>query len=177
MVAVALETEAGPLERVRTFVLKPPQQVMPYWLALGAIAVLFVLRAALEPWLHDRAPFLMFLPAILLAAGLGGLKPGLMATVVSLGLGLVFADGADGLTIPELIEAALFAVVGVGVSWFGEQLCRTRIRDQENARALRTADSTFKRLRTMPGSARRSSSSASLIAATRTGSKPWKALR
>jgi two-component system, LuxR family, sensor kinase FixL len=136
MVVVAVETEAGPLERVRTFVLKPPQQVAPYWLALGAIAVLFVLRAALEPWLHDRAPFLMFLPAILLAAGLGGLKPGLMATVVSLGLGLVFADDADGLTNPELIEAALFVAVGVGISCFGEQLRRARIRDEANARAL-----------------------------------------
>jgi two-component system, LuxR family, sensor kinase FixL len=136
MVVVALETEAGPLERLSTFVLKPPQQVVPYWLALGAMAVLFVLRAALAPWLHDRAPFLMFLPAILLAAGLGGLKPGLMATVVSLGLGLVFADDADGLTNPELIEAALFVAVGVGVSCFGEQLRRTRIRDEGNARAL-----------------------------------------
>ncbi|MGZ5861926.1 MAG: PAS domain S-box protein [Methyloceanibacter sp.] len=121
---------------MRNFVLKPAQQVAPYWLALGAIAVLFVLRAALEPWLHDRAPFLMFLPAILLAAGLGGLKPGLMATVVSLGLGLVFADDADGLTNPELIEAALFVAVGVGISCFGEQLRRARIRDEANARAL-----------------------------------------
>ncbi|MGZ5849407.1 MAG: PAS domain S-box protein [Methyloceanibacter sp.] len=121
---------------MRNFVLKPAQQVAPYWLALGAIAVLFVLRAALEPWLHDRAPFLMFLPAILLAAGLGGLKPGLMATVVSLGLGLVFADDADGLTNPELLEAALFVAVGVGISCFGEQLRRARIRDEANARAL-----------------------------------------
>jgi two-component system sensor kinase FixL len=136
MVVVGFEKEAGPLERVRTFVLKRPQQVVPYWLAPGVIAVLFVLRAALEPWLHDHAPFLMFLPAILLAAGLGGLKPGLMATVVSLGLGLVFADDADGLTNPELIEAALFVAVGVGISCFGEQLRRARIRDEGNARAL-----------------------------------------
>jgi two-component system, LuxR family, sensor kinase FixL len=136
MVVVGFEKEAGPLERMRTFVLKRPQQVVPYWLAPGVIAVLFVLRAALEPWLHDHAPFLMFLPAILLAAGLGGLKPGLMATVVSLGLGLVFADDADGLTNPELIEAALFVAVGVGISCFGEQLRRARIRDEGNARAL-----------------------------------------
>jgi two-component system sensor kinase FixL len=133
---MALQTEAGRLERLRTSILTPSHAAAPYWLALAAIAVLLILRTALQPWLHDHTPFLMFLPAILLAAGRGGLGPGLMATVLSLGLGLVFAAGADGLTDPELIEAALFVAVGVGVSCFGEQLCRARIRDHENARAL-----------------------------------------
>jgi len=137
---VALQTEAGELDRLRTSILTPSQSAAPYWLALAAIAVLLVLRAALQPWVHDHVPFLMFLPAILLAAGLGGFKPGLLTTMVSLGLGLVFAGGADGLTNPELIEAALFLAVGVGVSWFGEQLCRARVRGRENARAVRARE-------------------------------------
>jgi two-component system, LuxR family, sensor kinase FixL len=106
---------------------------------LGTVGVLLALRIVLQPWLQDHAAFLMFLPAILLVAGLGGLGPGLLATILSLVLGLVFTGG-NGLTRPELIEAIIFAVVGAGISWFGEQLCRTRIRNQKTARNLRARE-------------------------------------
>ncbi|MGB0055946.1 MAG: PAS domain S-box protein [Methyloceanibacter sp.] len=41
---------------------------------------------------------------------------------------------------PEIGEAAIFAIVGVGISWFGEQLYRIRRHDQETARNLRTRE-------------------------------------
>ena len=135
---MALQTEAGREERLGTPILKPLQATMPYWLALGVTAALLVLHAALQPWLQDRAPFLIFLPAVLLAGGLGGFGPGLLATALGLGLGVYFVGGMGGITNPQLIEAALFALVGVGAAWFGEQLRRARIRDRgECPRALR----------------------------------------
>jgi two-component system sensor kinase FixL len=133
---MALQSEAGGLARLRNGILKPPPAAAAYWLAGIAIAVLFGIHAALEQWLHGQALFLLFIPAILLAAGLGGVKPGLLATGLGLCLGLVFASAPDGLTKPALIEGAIFAVVGLGISRFGEQLCRIRTRDQEMARTL-----------------------------------------
>ena len=133
---MALQSEAGREERPGTAILKPLHAAMPYWLALGATAALLMLHAALPPWLHDRAPFLLFLPAAFLAGGFGGFGPGLLATALGLGLGLYFVGGVGGMIDPQLMEAALFALVGIGAAWFGEQLRRARLRDRENARAL-----------------------------------------
>ena len=46
----------------------------------------------------------------------------------------------ENLTRPEIVEAAIFAAVGVGISWFGEQLCRTRLHDQNTADNLRARE-------------------------------------
>jgi two-component system sensor kinase FixL len=67
------------------------------------------------------------------------LGPGLLATALSLVLG-IFVGGVENLTRPEIIEAAIFAAVGIGISWFGEQLCRTRLHDQDTANNLRARE-------------------------------------
>ena len=106
-----------------------------YWNAAGAVGLLLLLRWGLHPWLGDRAAFVIFIPALLLAAGLGGLGPGLLATALSLIFGLLLVRSGK-LTNPGILEAIVFAVVGVGISWFGEQLRRTRIRDRKTAQDL-----------------------------------------
>lgn len=120
--------------------LDPPSTASYYGLALTAVGVALVLRIGLQPWLDGHVAFLLFVPAILLAAGVGGLGPGLLATGLGLILGVAFVRGGVGLARPELIEAAIFAGVGAGVSWFGEQLCRTRRHDQDTARHLRARE-------------------------------------
>jgi two-component system sensor kinase FixL len=102
-----------------------------YWSAALAVGFMLLLSWGLYPWLHGRGAFLIFVPAILFAAGLGGLWPGLLATALSLAAGLLLS-GADS----HGLVAAIFAVVGGGIAWFGEQLRRTRIRDQQHARDL-----------------------------------------
>ena len=57
--------------------------------ALGTGAVIAV-RWALAPWLHNDAPFLPFLAAVLAAAWLGGLRPGFVATLLG-ALALLYA--------------------------------------------------------------------------------------
>jgi two-component system sensor kinase FixL len=118
----------------------PPSTASHYGLALTAVGVALVLRIGLQPWLGDHVAFLLFIPAILLAAGVGGLGPGLLATGLGLILGVAFVRGGAGLARPETIEAAIFAGVGAGIAWFGEQLCRTRRHDQETARNLRARE-------------------------------------
>lgn len=106
-------------------------------LGLLALAALVVLRIGLDPWLSGRATFLLFIPAVLLAAVTGGLLPGLAAAALGVAIGLLFGDGLGS---AELIEAALFVLVGMGISWFGEQLCTSRAHDRNTTRDLRARE-------------------------------------
>ena len=64
------------------------QEVLCYALAPAAVAIAFLARLALTPILGDVSPYLLFVPAVLVAGGLGGLGPGLLATGLSVVLGL-----------------------------------------------------------------------------------------
>jgi len=134
---VSTRTETGLLEKFRTAILAPQTSAGALWLAFGATAVLFALRMFLQPWLQDHAAFLLFIPAVLLAAGVGGLRPGILATLLGLILGVLFVRSGGGpLEVSQILEAAIFAAVGCGIAWFGEQLCRTRAHDRKMARDL-----------------------------------------
>jgi two-component system sensor kinase FixL len=127
------------LERFRQAVLDPAPSVAHYGAALGAMGVVLLLAWVLRPLLPGQAPFLIFIPGVLFAAGAGGIGPGLLVTAITAVLGvLLVGDGT--LPAPALLEAAVFAVVGVGISWFGELLRRTRIRSRRNARELRARE-------------------------------------
>jgi two-component system, LuxR family, sensor kinase FixL len=98
---------------------------LPYGVAPIAVAFAFVARLTLTPLLPDDAPYLVFVPAVLVAAGLGGLGPGLLATGLSVLLGFFFVAPA-AYRAPEIVNAAIFALIGVGIAWSGEQLLRHR---------------------------------------------------
>ena len=136
---MTLQSKASNFERLRGLVFNPQSAAAHYWVAIAAVALLLLLRIELGPWLHAHGEFLLFIPASLLAAGVGGLGPGLVATALSLISGILIG-GVENPSKPEIGEAAIFAVVGVGISWFGEQLYRIRRHDQETARNLRTRE-------------------------------------
>ena len=136
---MSLLSESGQLAKLTRTLQFPRSAAAHYWLAVVAVAALLLLRLGLGPLLHGNGAFLLFIPAILLAAGVGGLGPGLLATALSVLAG-IFAGGTETLTTPELVEIAIFAAVGIGISWFGEQLHRTRIHDRETARVLRARE-------------------------------------
>jgi two-component system sensor kinase FixL len=125
---VARKEEESWLDRSWRAVNNPDIARAHYFAAIAA--VFFMLLAAWgHTWLQDRASFLIFIPALLIAAGFGGLGPGLLATFLSVTLGLLLI-GRSELTNPALLEAAIFVIVGVGISWFGEQLRRTRMKSR-----------------------------------------------
>jgi two-component system, LuxR family, sensor kinase FixL len=97
-----------------------------YGLALATVAIAFALRAALNPLFADEARFLLFIPAVLIASGLGGLGPGLLATALGTLLGFFFAPQPMHPAVSELVSAAAFVAIGAGMAWWGEQLIRTR---------------------------------------------------
>jgi two-component system sensor kinase FixL len=106
---------------------QPLRQLLSrYGIALLAVALAFAARAALASVLHSEAPFIFFVPAVLAASGIGGLGPGLLATLLSLGLGLTFTPGFPAPTPPEIVNALTFGVIGVGVAFWGAQIAATR---------------------------------------------------
>ncbi|HLC08378.1 MAG TPA: PAS domain S-box protein, partial [Methyloceanibacter sp.] len=136
---VATRSEAGRVERFFGALLDPTTSRTHYWAAAAAVGVLLMLAWGLHPWLEDRGSFLIFIPAVLFAAGFGGLGPGLLAMALSVVLGVLLVGGGN-LTQPALLEALIFAIVGGGISWFGEQLRRTRIRDLKHTQDLRARE-------------------------------------
>jgi two-component system sensor kinase FixL len=110
------------------------QETLRYALAPVAVAIAFLARLALTPILGDASPYLLFVPAVLTAAGLGGLGPGLLATGLSVVFGFFVSTISPSLSVPEIVDAALFTLIGVGIAWSGEQLQRSRIRAAASTR-------------------------------------------
>ena len=138
-----LGSNTGSLGTLKRSLRDPAYPARPYLLALLAVAIMFAVRLVLGLWLKVEAPFIFFIPAVMLASLLGGLWPGMLATALGLLLGLFFVDNADVAdqeTIATVAEGAIFAFVGVTVAVFGKQLHKTRTRYQENARNLKARE-------------------------------------
>lgn len=107
-----------------------------------AVAAMVAVRLALDPALGDGSPFLLFTPAVMLAAWYGGVWPGLLATLLSAGVGLRFLGAArHPLTLDELDRLTLFLVVGAAVTWLqvrvraAAERIRTLLKSEQAARA------------------------------------------
>jgi two-component system, LuxR family, sensor kinase FixL len=138
-VSVATRREGGRIDRLIRALFDPTASRVHYWAAVGAVGIWLMFAWGLHPWLQDRGSFLIFIPAALFAAGFGGVGPGLLATALSVAIGVLLVGGGD-LSQPALLEALIFAIVGGGISWFGEQLRRSRIRDATHAQDLRARE-------------------------------------
>jgi len=111
-----------------------PRDVLGYAIAATAVAIAFAARAALSPILQDHSPYLFFVPAVLVAAGLGGFGPGLFATLLGMVLGFLLLENLSAITLPAIVSAAVFGLIGGGTAWGGEQLKRNRERAATSAR-------------------------------------------
>ncbi len=96
-----------------------------YGYAILLVLVAWSLREVLAPVLPSETRFLYFVPSVLIAAWIGGLGPGLFATVLSIASSFLIAD-APPVTSATFINFAAFAVIGIGVSWGGELLHRSQ---------------------------------------------------
>jgi len=101
---------------------------MRHGIAPTAVALALAARALLAPILHDDSIFLYFVPTVLISAGVGGLGPGLLATTLSLVAAFFVLSSASAISNTGLLNATAFAVIGIGVSWGGGLLHRSRRR-------------------------------------------------
>jgi two-component system sensor kinase FixL len=101
--------------------------VMPFVVSTFAVAAGGVVRLALDPMLGDRAVFLFFVPALLIAAVTGGWLPASATTLLSLALGFA-VFGRYGRMLGNQIDAAVFGLLGVAMAVGGERLRRSQAR-------------------------------------------------
>jgi two-component system sensor kinase FixL len=127
------------------------RQAVRYGLAPAAVALAFAARALLSPILQNEETFLFFVPAVLVASGLGGLGPGLLATALSLVLGFTFFSAFPSLSAAEVVNVCAFVAICGGMAWWGEQLIRARDQTTESTRDLLAREAHVKSiLETVP---------------------------
>ena len=93
-----------------------------YVLAVVAVALTVGVRLALQGVIENRAAFILFVPAILVASIAGGIGPSITAVALSV-LGALYIGGlAEG----TWMQLAIFAIVGLAIAWMGEMLHHAR---------------------------------------------------
>ena len=107
-----------------------------YAIALIATAIALSVRLLLGPFLEGRLLLVLFVPAVLVAGGLGGLGPGLFAMVLSLlcAGGIIVVSAAH--SVPNLVDLLAFSVVSIGIASFGDRLQRSRTEAAAQNRTL-----------------------------------------
>jgi two-component system sensor kinase FixL len=104
------------------------RDVLRYAVAPGTIALAVAARLLLAPVASEESLYLFLVPAVLAAAGIGGLGPGLGATLLGLLLGLFAFNPHPQLMTADIANAAAFGAIGAGVAWIGESLRQNRVR-------------------------------------------------
>jgi len=97
-----------------------------YGLAIAVAAMGLAVEVALARLLPAEKSFLFYMPAILIASAFAGWGPGLFATGLGACFGLLVAGAYGEISPVELLNASLLALVGIGISWRGELLRRSR---------------------------------------------------
>jgi PAS domain S-box-containing protein len=107
-------------------------RLVAYGVAVLATGLSVLLRLALFGLVANRSPFITFFPSIILSAYLGGVRPGLLATLLSaLAADYFLIEPRGSLWIDDVGEAyalGLFVLTGVALSVWGESRLRSRRR-------------------------------------------------
>jgi PAS domain S-box-containing protein len=118
--------------------------VRAYGFALLAFLSCTLLRLALDPWLGTSVPFLLFIPAIIVAAGYGGFGPGLFVTILSAATAFVrYVEPIGELSMKQpadLVRLALFVGSGLLIARLSETLRRAETDRSQLASIVESSD-------------------------------------
>ncbi len=99
-----------------------------FWFRYGTAAVaailVFLLFSLLRQYFADRTFMLIYMPVVVYAAFAGGLGPALLATVLCIGISLIFLGQELVVNPANLIDVAFFAVLGPVLGFVGKRLLR-----------------------------------------------------
>jgi two-component system, LuxR family, sensor kinase FixL len=109
------------------------QRLASYGVAFGAVIAVFAIRMAFEPLLHDRARYLFFTVAVLIAGFSGGALPTIAAMALSaiLVISIWGINGGGG-----QLELIAFVVTSIGIASCAFHLSYLRRRAAEAAEEL-----------------------------------------
>jgi PAS domain S-box-containing protein len=111
-------------------------RLVAYGVAVLATGLSVLLRLALFGFVGNRAPYITFFPAIILSAYMGGVRPGLLATLLSaVAADFILIEPRFTLVIRDPAEAyalGLFVLIGVALSGLGESRLRFQRRVAAN---------------------------------------------
>lgn len=117
--------------------------LIQYGISILSVAVAWLALRQLSPILGTEAPYLFFTPAVLVAAGLGGLGPGLIATALSTAV-VLLGGGHTTLMGAEVLDDLIFVLIGGSMAWVGEQLQRSRLRASTSTADALSREAHFK---------------------------------
>jgi two-component system, LuxR family, sensor kinase FixL len=112
------------------------QPWVPYLAAILLVLVILAIRFALHNLLPTSAVGLLFTPAILVAAMLGGTWPGLFAIIIATPAVYYFTQLRSDPVDSSVFNIVLFVVVGATIAWLGGVLNRGRAEWSETRTAL-----------------------------------------
>ena len=112
----------------------------PYLLAALAVAATALLRGLLRPILLDTYPYMLFSMPIIIGAWYGGIRPGILASILSLLAGHYFfvppfhafllTQARDG------VSSVIFVAIAVLTSWLARKLHTETARAEEGERRI-----------------------------------------
>jgi signal transduction histidine kinase/CheY-like chemotaxis protein len=143
---------ARALDRLVSAAAADPAPARRYALSVVVSLAAVAVRFAATAWLGKTAPFALFLPAVVLSAGYGGLWPGLLSTLLLTVAGVALFEQpfvSSGDSTGGAVRTFFFALNGMVVSGLAAVLhhARRRVRHLEREREDEAASRSAERLR------------------------------
>ncbi len=115
-----------------------PSLTLPVTLALAAVAIAIGagVRIAFAAELGQRATFIFFVPAVVVAGAFSGLRAGIAASIAGAAVGLWCDSMAGPITMGSGIAAAAFVAIGGAVALGGEWFQRARAHAEQVTEGL-----------------------------------------
>ena len=137
-----------PLAQYRTVTgLSAGSRLLRYGVAVIAVGLATLLGLYLRPYSYTT-PFLFFYPAVFIAVWIGGLKPGLLATVlasVSASFFFLAPYNVFGSNVPNLLRTVFFGLTFASICWLAD-LARKNLHSEAIA-AKEMAEKTLAQFR------------------------------
>ncbi|HET7716109.1 MAG TPA: PAS domain S-box protein [Bauldia sp.] len=109
-------------------------------LSVAVAAATLGIRLLLNPILGEAQLFVLFVPAVVVGALLGGFLPGMLATGLGLVVSAFFMSPVTWFDPVAIVREVTFLVVGIAISWLGERVKRTRLESKMRQDDLRTSE-------------------------------------
>lgn len=120
----------------------------PYGVAVVSVLLALLVMLILDVWVDmTQSPFLLFFGAVVMSAWYGGLKPGLLATLLStLVSNFFFLEPSYMLMIgvPSIVRIGLYTAQGIFISLICEALRTAKRRAEINAFRFQTSEERFR---------------------------------